>query len=186
MTQVSSFADSDRSFEMSLTAAFTDIVLAAMIRSAAHDAVSISHGRTAPRSGCGELRAASFLRPVLRSSAAGTLRARLRSTSVSASDDRTNDGRARRRWRVSGVVQGVGFRVATLRRAKALGVTGWVRNTLDGRVECVGEGTQAALEGLAEFLAVGPPGAIVTGVATREEPVQGHAGFEIDSDAEVA
>jgi len=61
-----------------------------------------------------------------------------------------------------------------------------VRNTLDGRVECVGEGTQAALEGLAEFLAVGPPGAIVTGVATREEPAQGHAGFEIDSDAEVA
>lgn len=84
------------------------------------------------------------------------------------------------------MVQGVGFRAATLRRAKALGITGWVRNTSDGRVECVGEGAQAALDGLAEFLAVGPPGAMVTGVAAREEPVQGCFGFEIDSDADPA
>jgi len=46
----------------------------------------------------------------------------------------------------AGVVQGVGFRYTAIRIAKRAGVTGWVRNAPDGRVEIVAEGDEAALE----------------------------------------
>ncbi len=42
--------------------------------------------------------------------------------------------------RVTGVVQGVGFRYATVHEARRLGLTGWVRNTDDGAVEVLAEG----------------------------------------------
>ena len=47
---------------------------------------------------------------------------------------------------VSGIVQGVGYRFTTVEQAKQLGVTGWVRNLPDERVEGVFEGTKAAVE----------------------------------------
>jgi acylphosphatase len=46
----------------------------------------------------------------------------------------------------SGMVQGVGFRYTAIRIALRVGVTGWVKNLTDGRVETVAEGTEAALE----------------------------------------
>ncbi len=46
----------------------------------------------------------------------------------------------------SGTVQGVGFRYAALGIAEKLGLTGWVRNLSDGRVELVGEGSEEKLE----------------------------------------
>lgn len=97
-----------------------------------------------------------------------------------------NSPRARTRAVVSGVVQGVGFRIATERRARTLAVSGWVRNLADGRVECVAEGRPEAVDGLLAFLAIGPPGAIVDGVDSRPESAEGLSGFEIRPDGETA
>ncbi len=48
--------------------------------------------------------------------------------------------------------------------AKYLGVTGWVRNLRDGRVEALAEGPKARLDELVEFCHEGPPGARVSNV----------------------
>ena len=85
---------------------------------------------------------------------------------------------------VRGRVQGVGFRVATARRAHALCVSGWVRNLHDGRVEVAAEGASAAVEAMLDFLAEGPRGALVERVDSRSEPVRGESGFEILPDVE--
>jgi acylphosphatase len=61
---------------------------------------------------------------------------------------------------VDGMVQGVGFRYATVRQARALGLTGTVRNLADGRVEVVAEGEEQRLARLQGWLA-GPPHARV-------------------------
>jgi len=71
---------------------------------------------------------------------------------------------------VTGRVQGVCFRAETRRSAREAGVSGWVRNLPDRRVEAVLQGKRAAVEKLLEFLRVGPPGAIVTGVAVSWRP----------------
>ncbi len=63
---------------------------------------------------------------------------------------------AARRFRISGLVQGVGFRYYALRRAQERGVVGYVRNLPDGRVEVVAEGAEEALESLKGDLAGRP------------------------------
>jgi acylphosphatase len=68
---------------------------------------------------------------------------------------------------VSGRVQGVGFRYFVRGRANELGLTGWVRNLYDGRVEVVAEGEQATLQQLEAALRRGPPGSDVTSVETE-------------------
>ncbi len=73
-----------------------------------------------------------------------------------------------RGWLVAGQVQGVGFRYFVQRRAAALGLTGWVRNLPDGRVEVLGQGPDEALAELARALGHGPQRAIVTGVTEQE------------------
>lgn len=62
---------------------------------------------------------------------------------------------------VSGRVQGVFFRMFTVKEARALGLCGRVRNISDGRVEVFAEGEREKLERLIERLKVGPPGAVV-------------------------
>jgi acylphosphatase len=74
---------------------------------------------------------------------------------------------------VDGMVQGVGFRYATIRQARALGLTGFVRNLDDGRVEVLAEGEEAVLERLAAWLRHGPPGAHVREVESRYLPCRG-------------
>jgi acylphosphatase len=65
---------------------------------------------------------------------------------------------------VCGLVQGVGFRMWTQRRARALGLSGYVRNLEDGSVEVVGEGPQGSLEQFLAVLRRGPEGAEVRSV----------------------
>ena len=85
---------------------------------------------------------------------------------------------SRRHVCVHGRVQGVGFRVATKRRATAHGVAGWVRNLPDGSVEAVFEGEAAEVERLLEWCARGPRGALVARLDVHEEPPEGLVGFE--------
>jgi acylphosphatase len=76
--------------------------------------------------------------------------------------------------RVTGRVQGVGFRWWIRRRAEALGLTGWVMNADDERaVELVAEGRADGLDELERLLHVGPDGARVERVAARREPASG-------------
>ena len=63
---------------------------------------------------------------------------------------------------VSGRVQGVGFRQAPAAKASELGLSGWVRNRSDGRVEGVTSGDAAALTGFQQWLRQGPTLARVT------------------------
>jgi acylphosphatase len=58
--------------------------------------------------------------------------------------------------RITGRVQGVGFRNFTQMRARRLGVTGWVRNERDGSVRLEAEGPREALDQLVEAVQQGP------------------------------
>jgi acylphosphatase len=63
---------------------------------------------------------------------------------------------------VDGSVQGVGFRMFVQEHAQSMGLTGWVRNKFDGRVEVMAEGPRYKLEQLVEKLRLGPRSAYVT------------------------
>jgi len=78
-----------------------------------------------------------------------------------------------RRYIVSGLVQGVGFRYFAFRRAHERGVVGYVRNLPDGRVEILAEGSPDALEALEKDLAVGPGPARVSRLEGSEVPATG-------------
>jgi len=65
---------------------------------------------------------------------------------------------------ISGRVQGVGFRFNTKRKAKKLGVKGWVKNLDNGKVKAVAEGKEKDLEKLIEWAKKGPFTAKVTDI----------------------
>jgi acylphosphatase len=65
---------------------------------------------------------------------------------------------------VRGRVQGVGFRAATHHEGRRLGLHGWVRNRMDGTVEVLVAGDDAAVDQLVAWLKRGPRGAHVTGL----------------------
>ena len=71
---------------------------------------------------------------------------------------------ARVHLRITGRVQGVGFRYSAQDEAYRLGLRGWVRNTHDGDVELVAEGEMAQLQRLVAWCHAGPRGALVTSV----------------------
>lgn len=81
----------------------------------------------------------------------------------------------KKRYRVliSGRVQGVFFRAETQRVAQSLGITGWVRNTRDGKVEAVFEGEEDKLQEMLKWCHRGPALARVTQVEVEEEPFKG-------------
>lgn len=62
----------------------------------------------------------------------------------------------RQRFRVTGVVQGVGFRFSVREFASAAGITGTVANLPDGSVEVIAEGNSVQLEAMTEYLNHGP------------------------------
>lgn len=72
---------------------------------------------------------------------------------------------------VSGFVQGVGFRVFTVKKAKKLGITGWVRNLTDGRVEAVIQGEEEKLYELLEHIKKGSYFSEVKNVLVKEEKI---------------
>ncbi len=80
---------------------------------------------------------------------------------------------------VRGSVQGVGFRDATVRRARDLGTLGWVRNAEDGSVLAHAEGSDRAVADLVTFLHDGPAGAHVGAVDVEPATVEGHEQFAI-------
>lgn len=83
--------------------------------------------------------------------------------------------------RVSGRVQGVGYRAALHSAAQANGLSGWVRNRRDGTVEAILQGSPASIESVLAFARRGPPAARVAEL--KAEPAQGefdrpYSGFE--------
>lgn len=84
---------------------------------------------------------------------------------------------------IRGLVQGVGFRWRTRELARAGGLTGWVRNLHDGRVELVVEGSAEAIEALLAQLA-GPAGpGRVLGLESRAITATGATSFEVPDSA---
>ena len=81
---------------------------------------------------------------------------------------------------VEGRVQGVFFRAFTRDEALKLGLTGWVRNRVDGSVEALIEGQEAAVNKMLQWFHQGSPHSQVAKVlATEESPVNDNTTFEI-------
>jgi len=83
-----------------------------------------------------------------------------------------------RRYTVSGRVQGVGFRFFVVGAAEQEGLSGWVRNLPDGRVEVLAEGDREAIARFEGHVRRGPPAARVERVESSDEVPSGrHRGF---------
>lgn len=81
---------------------------------------------------------------------------------------------------ISGRVQGVFFRAEAQGEARRLGLTGWVRNLPDGRVEVVAQGPKEKLEKFIEWCRHGPPGAHVAHLEQNwDEGLQEFQDFQI-------
>lgn len=83
------------------------------------------------------------------------------------------------KFRIRGVVQGVGFRWFCARAARELGISGYARNCPDGEVEVWAEGEEEKLEEFARALRAGPPAAQVQSVAREAQNPQGKIGFQL-------
>ena len=75
----------------------------------------------------------------------------------------------RARLLISGIVQGVGYRWSCNREARSVGLTGWVRNLPDGRVEAVLQGTREQVERMIKWCYRGPSEAQVSDLAVSYE-----------------
>lgn len=71
---------------------------------------------------------------------------------------------------VTGDVQGVFYRHTAAKRARAKGLTGWIRNLPDGRVEVVVEGEEQAVRDFVEWCRSGPPHASVEDIEVSWGP----------------
>jgi DNA ligase D-like protein (predicted 3'-phosphoesterase) len=91
---------------------------------------------------------------------------------------RSDPGSIAIRARLSGTVQGVGFRDETVARARDLGLSGWVRHADDG-VLVHAEGPEGAVEELVGYLEEGPSGAAVDEAEIERVKVEGHEQFAI-------
>jgi acylphosphatase len=80
---------------------------------------------------------------------------------------------------ISGQVQGVNFRAACRRVAWQHGLTGWVRNLPDGRVEAVFEGPGEDVHQVLDWARRGPRLAVVSDVAVQAETPEGLGEFLI-------
>lgn len=86
----------------------------------------------------------------------------------------------RARVLISGRVQGVFFREKTRSMAKKIGVTGWVKNLSDGRVEAVFEGSKKSVEKIVNWTKRGPILAKIEGIDIEWQEYKGEfVDFEI-------
>jgi acylphosphatase len=74
---------------------------------------------------------------------------------------------------ITGIVQGVGYRAFVERRARSLGICGWVRNRKDGSVEAVFSGEAATVEAILAACRRGPRLAMIEEVRVAERSVDG-------------
>jgi acylphosphatase len=79
----------------------------------------------------------------------------------------------------SGRVQGVFYRASCARLARGLGLTGYVRNLPDGRVEAAFEGSDAAVDEMVKWSGVGPDLANVDRLDVVVEEPSGGTGFRV-------
>ena len=82
------------------------------------------------------------------------------------------------RLRVTGKVQGVGYRLWAMRTAAHLGLRGWVRNRMDGSVEAMVTGDPDSVAAMTEACRAGPRGARVTDVTEARDEDDGSVGFD--------
>lgn len=82
-----------------------------------------------------------------------------------------------KRLTIAGRVQGVGYRDWMVEKARVLGVSGWVRNCPDGRVEALIAGDQAAVEEIARLCRRGPRLAEVSSISEELAEPPEEAGF---------
>ncbi len=80
---------------------------------------------------------------------------------------------------VSGKVQGVYYRHSTKEMATTLGITGYVKNLVDGNVYIIATGTKEQLDKLAGWCRQGPTKASVAGIEVQESPLLQFDGFSI-------
>jgi acylphosphatase len=78
---------------------------------------------------------------------------------------------------VNGRVQGVFYRQSTREKAKSLGLSGWVRNLADGRVEIEATGPRLKLDALVDWSHDGPPHAVVDSVDVEWAEAEKHHGL---------
>jgi acylphosphatase len=86
------------------------------------------------------------------------------------------------RLRISGRVQGVGFRAFVADEAETRGLNGWVRNRADGSVEAVMAGESDVVDAMLDACSRGPRGARVENVAIEaasESELGAGSGFAI-------
>jgi acylphosphatase len=81
------------------------------------------------------------------------------------------------RHRITGRVQGVGYRIWAERTAAQLGIRGWVRNRSDDTVELLATGNDDAIAALIEACRQGPRAAVVTDIAIEDAEDDGSRGF---------
>jgi acylphosphatase len=86
----------------------------------------------------------------------------------------------RKRILITGRVQGVGYRYFAVESAERLGVSGWARNLVDGRVEVEVEGPPVAVDRLIEELRVGPHLSKVTTLDIQDlDGTNSYKGFHV-------
>ncbi len=81
---------------------------------------------------------------------------------------------------IHGIVQGVFFRSGAQKEAQKLGVTGWIKNTIEGTVECVAQGEDVAVEKFIKWCKAGPTAAVV-----KKVDVKPYSGNEVFTTFEV-
>lgn len=80
---------------------------------------------------------------------------------------------------IKGRVQGVYYRASAKEAADKLGITGWVKNTPDGNVEILAQGSDEAIDKFIDWCKQGPEHAIVKEVVISKAPDGAFEGFEI-------